>query len=143
MHALTANGQVIRFGRVEELGDTWQVHDQGDTIGYDSAADVKAAGWLPVVEERAPLGADQHHGQVQHTVRASDVLASYPAEADAAETVNQRTIRTAAANALATNRTYIGTASPTAAVTTAQVKALSRQMNGLIRLTLGQLDGTD
>jgi hypothetical protein len=56
---------------------------------------------------------------------------------------NEESIRDAASNALATNRAYVATVSPTAAATTAQVKALSRQNNGLIRLLLGLLDGTD
>lgn len=53
------------------------------------------------------------------------------------------TIKAAAVDALAANRTYIARTSPTAAQTTAQVKALSQQNNGLIRLLLGLLDGTD
>lgn len=56
---------------------------------------------------------------------------------------NQATLEDLARQALVTNRTYVAIASPTAAQTTVQVKALSRQMNGLIRLLLGQLDGTD
>lgn len=56
---------------------------------------------------------------------------------------NSDTLRQQAATALATNRTYVGLTSPSAAQTTAQVKALSRQNNGLIRLLLGLLDGTD
>lgn len=60
-----------------------------------------------------------------------------------AEQANDETIRQQAQNALANNRTYAGLASPTAAQTAAQVKALTRQMNGVIRLLLNQLDGTD
>jgi hypothetical protein len=56
---------------------------------------------------------------------------------------NEAAIRNAARNALATNRTYVDLASPTAAQTTAQVKALSRQNNGLIRLLLGLFDAAD
>lgn len=56
---------------------------------------------------------------------------------------NRQTIEDAAKQALATNRTYLGVNSSTAAQTTAQVKALTRQNNGLIRLLLGLLDATD
>lgn len=59
------------------------------------------------------------------------------------EQVNERNIRDAARQALATNRTYAQRATPTAAQTTAQVKALSQQQNGIIRLLLNLLDGTD
>jgi hypothetical protein len=55
---------------------------------------------------------------------------------------NDATIRQQAASALANNRAFVAS-TPTAAQTTAQVKALSRQVNGLIRLLLNQLDGTD
>lgn len=55
---------------------------------------------------------------------------------------NEQTIRQQAASALASNRAYVAS-TPTAAQTTAQVKALSRQVNGLIRLLLNQLDATD
>jgi hypothetical protein len=66
-----------------------------------------------------------------------------PVTRDVTAAVNADALRQAAADALATNRTYVGLATPTAAQTTAQVKALSRQVNALIRLALGQLDGTD
>lgn len=56
---------------------------------------------------------------------------------------NRLSILDAARQALVTNRTYIAIASPTAAQTAAQVKALSRQNNGIIRLMLNALDGTD
>lgn len=59
------------------------------------------------------------------------------------EQVNEETLRQQALAALATNRTYIARSSPTAAQQTAQVKALSQQHNGIIRLLLGLLDGTD
>jgi len=55
---------------------------------------------------------------------------------------NRENIRTAARQALIDNRDFIQS-SPTNAQTLAQVKDLSRQMNGVIRLLLGALDGTD
>lgn len=57
--------------------------------------------------------------------------------------VNESAIRDAVRTALATNRDYVALSSPTAAQTAAQVKALSRQNNRMIRLLLGLLDGTD
>lgn len=56
---------------------------------------------------------------------------------------NESTIRAQAAQALATNRAFLAIATPTNAQTLAQVKALTRQTNGIIRLLLGALDGTD
>jgi hypothetical protein len=61
---------------------------------------------------------------------------------------NSATLRDRAAQALAANRTYLNAAKPGTAALQAsaaydQSKALTRQMNALIRLTLGQLDATD
>lgn len=56
---------------------------------------------------------------------------------------NRTTITDRAAQALRTNRTYLGLASPTAAQQRAQVAALTRQNTAVIRLLLNQLDGTD
>ena len=59
------------------------------------------------------------------------------------ESVRRDQIEATARQALATNRAYAALANPTAAQTTAEVKALARQMNGVIRLLLNALDGTD
>jgi len=56
---------------------------------------------------------------------------------------NAATIRQQAAQALAVNRDFAALASPNAAQATAQVKALTRQNSGVIRLLLGLLDATD
>jgi hypothetical protein len=46
-------------------------------------------------------------------------------------------------NALTSNATFLALGSPTNAQTLAQVQSLTRQMNALIRLTLGQFDTTN
>lgn len=56
---------------------------------------------------------------------------------------NEQTLRQQARQAMDANRTYLALATPTAAQTTAQVKALTRQVQALIRFTLDDLTGTD
>ncbi len=66
------------------------------------------------------------------------------AELDAeAAAVNRTTITTQATAALDANRTFLAITSPTNAQVVALVKALTRQNNALIRLTLNDLAGTD
>lgn len=49
-------------------------------------------------------------------------------------TTNENSIRDKLRQALETNNAYLAIATPTAGQTTAQVKALSRMVNGLIRV---------
>ena len=77
------------------------------------------------------------------TTKPNNNVASTTELAVRAEDTNADTLRSQALDALAANRTYIAIASPSAAQNTAQAKALTRQMNGVIRLLLGRLDGTD
>jgi hypothetical protein len=70
------------------------------------------------------------------------------ADADAAAAValgrmNRATIESQVAAAITANKAYVALANPTTAQTTAQVKALSRQLNGVMRLLTGQLDAAD
>ncbi len=70
------------------------------------------------------------------------VQAQRAADAQAAVTAatNGATIRQQALAALDANATFLALATPTAAQNAAQIKALTRQNNGLIRLVLGKLD---
>ena len=52
-------------------------------------------------------------------------------------------IKGQATAALDTDRAYLALANPSNAQMAAQLKELTRQNIGLIRLVLGQLDGTD
>ena len=56
---------------------------------------------------------------------------------------NRESIKAQAKNALESNRDFLALQSPTNAQTLAQVKALTRQNIGVIRLLLNELDGTD
>lgn len=56
---------------------------------------------------------------------------------------NRATIEAQAATALAANKAFVAIAAPTNAQNAAQIKALTRQSNGIIRLLLNRLDATD
>ena len=56
---------------------------------------------------------------------------------------NRAMLSAAALTAQATNRTFLALPTPTNPQVVAQVQALARQSNGVIRLVLGQLDATD
>lgn len=65
------------------------------------------------------------------------------AAAEAAATGNGRTLQDQALAALAANKVFYQRTSSTTAQVLAQVKALSRQNNAVIRLLLKRLDGVD
>lgn len=73
--------------------------------------------------------------------RNADLPAHQAAQA-AADTgeANRATLRDKANTALTTNATYLAITSPNAAQNTAQAKALTRQVNAIIKLMLGLLD---
>lgn len=65
------------------------------------------------------------------------------ADAEQARATNETTLTDKAKSALTTNATFLAIASPTNAQVSAQVKALTRQVNALIRLATRTLDTTD
>lgn len=78
---------------------------------------------------------------LQNTRNATAVEAARFTDWETADTTETNTadIRTKAATALTNNAAFLAIATPTAAQNAAQAKALTRQVNGLIRLLLGQL----
>lgn len=56
---------------------------------------------------------------------------------------NERTLRDRASTALANNRDFLAITTPTNAQVVAQVKALTRQVQALIRLQIQDMSGTD
>jgi hypothetical protein len=77
------------------------------------------------------------------TPQTADVRCASPACVKPPDqaTVNQQTLQGKASAALAANTTYLA-GNPTTAQAVAQVAALTRQINALIKLQLGQLDDT-
>jgi hypothetical protein len=56
---------------------------------------------------------------------------------------NEETLRQQARTAMDANRTFLALTAPTAAQNAQQIKALTRQVQALIRFTLDDLSGTD
>lgn len=73
---------------------------------------------------------------------AEETARAQALEAAATASNNFATVRTAATNAIASNQTFLGIASPTNAQAVAQIQALTRQVNALIRLVLNELSST-
>lgn len=87
-----------------------------------------------------------HHDFLNETTRPYTAVEN--AEADARvlavlQESNGEQIRTAATDALAANRLFLALTTPTNAQTVAHVRALTRQMNAVIRLAVNDLTGTD
>lgn len=76
---------------------------------------------------------------IQITTAQARTLAAGP---EATAETNRRALVAKAQTALTGNVTYLALASPSAAQNTAQVKALTRQVNALIRLATKALDVT-
>ena len=71
--------------------------------------------------------------------REPSVVVTHP---PGSKEANRRTITTKAQTALSANATFLAMSSPTAAQIRTQVNRLTREVNALIRLQLGDLDTT-
>lgn len=90
-----------------------------------------------LIADGAMSDAQAHEALRRGWILPADVISPTPVT-----TANMETMKAQAGSALIANREFIAS-TPTAGQTAAQVKALSRQVNALIRLTLNQLDGVD
>lgn len=110
------------------------------------ASTQEACGWFAVADTaRPPDSATTTHGRTVKVVDGRPVVVwvSRPWTAGELADLNAATIRTQLDAAIAANRDFLAVGSPTAAQTVTQTRAMARQLNGLLRLTLGALDGTD
>lgn len=143
-YALVTDTQVVRLGRVEQHGELLNLTDSDTVTGHASSEEIRALGWLPVTDERPPLGPNQHHGTPTFTVRADDVLASYPPMPDSPQDVNARAIGQRLDTAESALLTIVNTGGTlTAAQLSNAVRVLARAVVGLIRLTRKRLDTDD
>lgn len=109
--------------------------------------------WEPCVVESAPVGIDVtyvHSSGVAFFAydEAAKTGAVPPAWAAATIPANSDQVRRDQLEArivagIATNTTYIALAAPSTAQNTAQLKALTRQVQALLRLRQGQLNALD
>lgn len=87
-----------------------------------------------------------HHDFLNETTRPytdeENAAADERTAAQVAE-ANRDTLIAAARDALAVNRTFLALQAPTNAQTLAQVKALTRQMNAIVRLTINDTREVD
>lgn len=87
--------------------------------------------------------APQPDGSTIRTILYADGSKSVTANpAPGSVAANFDSIRTMLVNSLATHTTYIGLASPTTTQNTAEIKALAKTADQVIRLLLPQLDST-
>ena len=91
----------------------------------------------------APFATQAQRDQGAAIVAAFDWALTAERAAEAAANTNGRTLEDQAIAALAANKVFYQRTSSTTAQVLAQVKALSRQNNALIRLLLRRLDGVD
>lgn len=129
-------GQVVAVSRAEVLPDlSWL-----PVTETARPADTPTATWDPVLTVAAGLPV---LGWIPRPWAAAELAAITPARmAELVAGVNGETLRSRAQAALTANASYLAIASPTTAQNAAQIKALTQQVNAVIRLALGLLDST-
>jgi len=121
--------------RATELGCGWFPVPPPDlaTVPVPGAVVIGASGVQTFPEPLTPSA-------VRAAIAASVAVEAAAAAADAVLVANGETLRSRAKTALATNATFLAISSPTAAQVATQSKALTRQVDALIRLAVNALD---
>jgi hypothetical protein len=151
MYALVVDGEIRSVGGLPRAARRL---DTGEwVLGFNEYADEAtrvACGYVRVVDAVKPTDTD-----TVTFVRSLELVDGVPTvvwserEFDKDEIAGKRVqangdaIRSQAALAVEANKTFLGLASPTNAQIVAQVRSLTRQSNGLVRLNLNLLDEVD
>ncbi len=143
--ALVVNGSIIEVrGVLPETArrldnDAWVM-----SLAYANADLRAACGWVEIVEVAAPVVqaseiADQSVTLVNGTPTRTWTVRNKTADElnIDAENTGRTTLKAKAVTALAANATYLAIVSPTNAQVVAQVRALTKEVNALIRLADG------
>jgi hypothetical protein len=105
-----------------------QVLPNGSTVSFDSFVTQGDGTTVETMDATYPSGAKDH-----------SIITTPGAGTPAA---NQSTLQQRAQIALVSNATYLAITNPTTNQAVAQVAALTRQVNALIRVVLAQFDST-
>lgn len=124
--------------RATQLGCGWMqaVPPEFQSVATAPCAIVAGAGTATVLPEPTTAAAV---AQAAAPILAAEKAAN---DAAAAQAANGATLTANAVAAIQGNITFLAIASPTAAQVATQVKALTRQVDALIRLAANQLDST-
>lgn len=149
-YALVTNNTIQSIGRLPESARRLDTEEWVMGLATAPPDLVAATGWTQVVDTARPAdtATTTHDYSVTlvngtPTVTWTQRAKTTEEQANDTQQTNRSTIQTQAADAMAGNRTFLALASPTNAQVVAQVKALTRQNNAVIRLALNQLDGVD
>lgn len=138
-YALVQGDTVVQVGapRVWFDGARWWDFRPGDPATF------AAAGWLPVTETARPDDTATEFYTVSVDLVGGVPTQVWVADPKPVEQVNRETIEAQAVTALTANTAYLAVNNPSQAQAIAQVEALTRQVNKLIRLVLNRLDDTE
>ena len=148
MYAHVTNGTIDTVGRlpnaVRNADGNWVM------LSYATPDELAALGWHAVTDTPRPDDTDTttHDRSIELVAGTPTVTWTprpYTADEQTGRTAdaNRTTIETQAETALIDNATYLGLTTPTQGEAAAQIKALTRQTNKIIRLLLNRLEATE